>query len=370
MLGRKPPFLGPKIFKRRGLCCLKSPVSFEILRILFHNYHILYYLYILSISSQRGSPLLLRFLLPDLGGLPILTAKISCQPQIRSPLPQRKMLAPHVCASPSHKIRQFSAFFGIIRQNPPPGPSSTRPGHHPFAQHSHARPGIHPLAPAIVRTPGVPGSARPGGHTKSPPAQCRRASVCLLSQQYVSYSLFQRSQAQDFSCFCRSCNFSAQHLCQFYNLGNHLAVGFSQYAFFHVQVVFETNSYVAAHGDGSSCNVPCVLAQAGSSPGGTGRDGTNHEYQVTNGSTHLYAQYEVPVQRVNQQALSVSNLQSGVDHALVEYFQFRLDASFLQDLSKVYDGVVGVGEYFIPAEVAGTAVQGSHFRGRNYFGRL
>ena len=156
MLGRKPPFFGPKIFKRRGLCCLKSPVSFEILRILFHNYHILYYLYILSIDSQRGSPLLLRFLLPDLGGLSILTSKISGQPQIRSPLPQRKMLAPHVCASPSDKIRQFSTIFEIIRQNPPPGPSS-------------ARPGIHPLAPPT----------RPAGRAYKKPAGAVPAGECL-----------------------------------------------------------------------------------------------------------------------------------------------------------------------------------------------
>ena len=171
MLGCKPPFFGPKILKRRGLCCLKSPVSFEILRILFHNYHILYYLYILSISSQRGSPLLLRFLLPDLGGLSILTTKISGQLQKRSPLPQRKMLAPHVCASPSDKIRQFSTIFGIIRQNPPPGPSSARPA---FI-HS---PGIHPLAPTAP--PGRAGIQKARRRSAG-----GRMSVCSCNMQYV-----------------------------------------------------------------------------------------------------------------------------------------------------------------------------------------
>ena len=37
-----------------------------------------------------------------------------------------------------------------------------------------------------------------------------------------------------------------------------------------------------------------------------------------------------------------------------------------RDVEEVDDGIIGVNEDFVAAEVAGTAVQGSHFRSRNY----
>jgi hypothetical protein len=57
-----------------------------------------------------------------------------------------------------------------------------------------------------------------------------------------------------------------------------------------------------------------------------------------------------------QVALLVCSLHSQVNHTLVEYFTFRLDASFLHDLSEVDDCVVGVNEDFVATEVASTAV--------------
>ena len=53
--------------------------------------------------------------------------------------------------------------------------------------------------------------------------------------------------------------------------------------------------------------------------------------------------------------------------SLIHIFTFRLDASFLQDLGKVDYSVVCIGEYFVSAEVAGTAVKSGHLRSRNYF---
>ena len=81
----------------------------------------------------------------------------------------------------SDSSRRFSGLFDKIR---PTGPSSTRPGHHPFAQHSHARPGIHPLAPAArpVRPDGAAGRAykKPAGAVPAGECQSAVAAVCIL----------------------------------------------------------------------------------------------------------------------------------------------------------------------------------------------
>ena len=50
------------------------------------------------------------------------------------------------------------------------------------------------------------------------------------------------------------------------------------------------------------------------------------------------------------------SLHSNINHTLVEYFTFRLNAPFLHDLCKVDNCVVSVYKDFVSAEVAGTTV--------------
>lgn len=73
---------------------MKLPVSFVIRRITFHNFHILYHFYKLYVNLQRVYPLLLRFLLPDLGGLTTLTASFLRLAAGKRQVPQEKWLCP------------------------------------------------------------------------------------------------------------------------------------------------------------------------------------------------------------------------------------------------------------------------------------